>query len=99
MQALLDRLSQVSPIPVMVRVTLENILAPETIDRIFVKHAVSQSQRVLLFSNVVELMLLVVCRVKPSVHAAFLHLKESIGVSAKSCVSYNSPRVIINYID
>lgn len=84
MQALLNRLSQVSPIPVMVRVTLENVLAPEAIDRIFVKHAVSQTQRTLLFSSVVELMLLVVCRVKPSVHSAFLHLKELIGVSAKS---------------
>jgi hypothetical protein len=84
MKSFLDRLVQVSPIPVMVRVTLENVLAPETVDRIFVKHAVAQSQRTLLFSGVVELMLLVVCRLKPSVHAAYTHLKDSLGVSAKS---------------
>lgn len=84
MQALLDRLSHVSPIPVMVRATLESVLSPETVNRIFVEHAVSQSQRMLLFSNVVEVMMLVVCRLKPSVFAAFTHLKESLGVSAKS---------------
>ncbi len=84
MQALLNSLSHVSPIPVMVRATLESVLSPEAVNRIFVEHAVSQSQRVLLFSNVVELMMLVVCRLKPSVFAAFTHLKESLGVSAKS---------------
>ena len=84
MQALLDRLSHVSPIPVMVRATLENVLSPEVVNRIFVEHAVSQSQRVLLFSDVVELMMLVVCRLKPSVFSAFTLLKESLGVSAKS---------------
>ena len=84
MQALLNRLSHVSPIPVMVRATLENVLSPQAVNRIFVEHAVSQSQRVLLFSSVVEVMLLVVCRLKPSVFAAFTHLSESLGVSAKS---------------
>ena len=84
MQAFLNRLIHVSPIPVMVRATLESVLSPEAVNRIFVEHAVSQSQRVLLFSNVVELMMLVVCRLKPSVFAAFTHLKESLGVSAKS---------------
>lgn len=84
MQALLNRLSHVSPIPVMVRATLENALSPEAVNRIFVEHAVSQSQRVLLFSSVVEVMLLVDCRLKPSVFAAFTHLSESLGVSAKS---------------
>lgn len=68
----------------MVRATLESVLSPETVNRIFVEHAVSQSQRVLLFSSVVELMMLVVCRLKPSVFAAFTHLEESLGVSAKS---------------
>jgi len=84
MQAFIDRLSQVSPIPVMVRATLENVLAPETINRIFVEHAVSQSHRVLLFSSVVEIMMLVVCRLRPSVYAAFTLLEGSLGVSAKS---------------
>lgn len=84
MQAFLDRLIKTSPIPTMVRASLENLLSPEFINTIFREHAVIQSERQLLFSSIVELMTLVVCRMKPSVHASFVHLKELFSVSAKS---------------
>jgi hypothetical protein len=96
MQALLNRLSHVSPIPVMVRATLENVLSPEAVNRIFVEHAVSQSQRVLLFSNVVELMMLVVCRLV-TVHGLARRPSQLLGAcerfySADSMGGGRSPR-------
>jgi hypothetical protein len=68
----------------MVRAAMENILAPTFIDGIFRSTATVQSQRQLLFSTIVEVMCLVVCKIKPSVNAAFVHLEDGINVSAKS---------------
>lgn len=84
MQSILDRLVKISPIPAMVRIALENILSPEHLDGIFRSTAAIQTQRQLLFSSIVELMCLVVCRVKPTVNAAYVHLEEFLGVSVKS---------------
>lgn len=84
MQTILDRLVKKSPISAMVRAAMENILAPTFIDDIFRSTATVQSQRQLLFSTIVEVMCLVVCRIKPSVNAAFVHLEDGISVSAKS---------------
>jgi hypothetical protein len=76
MQTILDRLVKKSPISAMVRAAMENILAPAFIDGIFRSTATVQSQRQLLFSTIVEVMCLVVCRIKPSVNAAFVHLED-----------------------
>lgn len=84
MQSILDRLVKVSPVPAMVRIALENILSPEHLDGIFRSTAAIQTQRQLLFSSIVELMCLVVCRIKPSVNAAYVHLEELLEVSVKS---------------
>lgn len=84
MHALFDRLVQKYPAAVMVRGTLENILSREFVDGIFAKHAQRQCERTLLFSTIVELMCLVVCRMTPSVNAAYQLLQDSIGVSVKS---------------
>lgn len=84
MQTILDRLFKISPVPSMVRMALENILAPEFVDGIFRSTAASQTERKLLFSTIVELMLLVVCRIKPSVNKSYSHLKAFIPVSLKS---------------
>ncbi len=84
MQSILDRLVKVSPIPAMVRIALESILSPQHLDGIFRSTAAIQTQRQLLFSSIVELMALVVCRIKPSVNAAYVHLEELLDVSVKS---------------
>ena len=84
MQSILDRLVKTSPVPAMVRVALENVLSPDFIDGIFRSTAAIQTQRQLLFSSIVEVMCLVVCRVKPSVNAAYVHLEKFLGVSVKS---------------
>ena len=84
MQSILDRLVKTSPVPAMVRVALENILSPDFIDGIFRSTAAIQTQRQLLFSSIVEVMCLVVCRVKPTVNAAYVHLEKLLDVSVKS---------------
>jgi len=58
------------PFCVMVRATLERMLATDTIDALFRKQAQRQYQRDLLFSSVVEVMAQVVLQVEPTVLAA-----------------------------
>ncbi len=84
MQLFIERLIKTSPVPVMVRATLENILSPDFINQIFRDNAVIQSERRLLFSSIVELMFIVVCRLKPSLHSGFVYLEKLFTVSAKS---------------
>ncbi len=70
-----------SPVCVMVRATLENVLSTERIDNLFARTAVRQRPSELLFSSVADLMGLVVCRIRPSVHAAYQARAESFRVS------------------
>lgn len=81
---ILERFIEEAPVCVMVRATLENLFAPEALDELFAQQAEQQYERELLFSSVVDLMSLVVCRVHPSVHAAYRRKRESIPVSVKS---------------
>ncbi|MBZ4194093.1 MAG: hypothetical protein LAE24_07285 [Candidatus Contendobacter sp.] len=66
-----ERFIQDSPVAVMVRVLLENLLNADKMDRWFdtVRHA--QYTKEILFSSIVGLMLQVVCKVRPSVHSAY----------------------------
>jgi hypothetical protein len=70
-----------SPVCVMVRATLENVLSPQRVDDLFARTAVRQRASELLFSTVADLMGLVVCRIRPSVHAAYQARAESFQVS------------------
>lgn len=81
---ILERFIDEAPVCVMVRATLQNVFAPDALDELFVQQAEQQYERELLFSSVVDLMSLVVCRVHPSVHAAYRRKRESIPVSVKS---------------
>ncbi|QDU36977.1 Transposase DDE domain protein [Maioricimonas rarisocia] len=80
----LDRFVDEAPVCVMVRACLENILAPQRLDQLFREHSETQYERELTFSSLVELMSLVVCRIEPTVHAAFQRKKESMPVSVKA---------------
>jgi len=66
-----DCFAMQSPVCVMARATMENVLAPERLDGLFARTAVRQRPSELLFSAVADLMGLVVCRIRPSMHAAF----------------------------
>jgi IS4 transposase len=70
-----------SPVTVMVRATMENVLSAERLDELFAQTAVRQRPSDLLFSLIADLMGTVVCRVRPSMHAAFQARSEEIDVS------------------
>lgn len=60
-----------APLGVLARVVLERLFLPERLDLLFRSTAQRQYERELLFSQVAELMLAVVLRTHPSVHAAY----------------------------
>jgi len=68
---LLERVAKNSPVTVMTRALMENVLRPEVLDAIFRRFAEKQRQREVLFSFLVELMLLVACKIRPSIHSAY----------------------------
>jgi hypothetical protein len=79
-----DRFAKQAPVSVMMRATLENVLSPERLDRIFEKHSREQYVNELLFSTVADIMGEVVCRVQPSVNAAYKARSEEIQVTIKA---------------
>jgi len=81
---IMERFVRQSPVCVMSRVLLENFFAPDKLDRVFEAAAQEQYTRELLFSTTVDLMSLVVCRVHPSVHAAYVARKEQIPVTVRA---------------
>jgi len=80
----LERFIRRSAWTVMVRCILENLLRPENLDRMFAEVAERQYTRQILFSSLVELMGLVVCKIRPSMRAAYLSRKEHIDGTLKS---------------
>ncbi|MGZ5944641.1 MAG: IS4/IS5 family transposase, partial [Isosphaeraceae bacterium] len=60
-----ERFTQGDTIPVMTQAVMENALSPRIIDQLFEDVTVRQYTRDLLFSSIVELMSLVVCRIQP----------------------------------
>jgi IS4 transposase len=81
LEAVFGRFSQKSPVTVMTRALMENALAPEALDKLFGEHADRQYERTLLFSSVVDLMGLVVCRVQPAVSSAYRAVEDTLPVS------------------
>jgi hypothetical protein len=73
-----------SPVSVMFRGTLENILSPERMDRLFAKHARQQYDHRLPFSCCVEMLGMVVVQTRPSVNAAYQAQRERVAVSVQS---------------
>jgi IS4 transposase len=66
-----ERFTQGDTIPVMAQAAMENALSPRIIDQLFEDMAQRQYTREILFSSIVELMSLVVCRIQPSINAAY----------------------------
>jgi IS4 transposase len=65
------------------------------LDAVFHAAAVQQYERELLFSTLVNLTSLVVCRITPSVHAAYVRMRDRIPVSVKALydkLSHVEPR-------
>ncbi|MBV8606674.1 MAG: IS4 family transposase, partial [Singulisphaera sp.] len=68
----------------MTQAVMENALSPRIIDQLFEDVAERQFPRNLLFSSIVELMSLVVCRIQPSLHAAYVKNAVPINVSLQA---------------
>mgnify|MGYP003289657864 CR=1 FL=1 len=79
-----ERFAKGSPVCVMARATLERALAPAAVDALFEEVAERQYTRTLVFSTVVDLMGTVVCRIRPSIHAAYQAKAEAIGASLRA---------------
>lgn len=98
-----DRFVRSSPACVMHRAVMENVFAPEELDALFRRAAVTQYQRELLFSTMVNLISLVVCRASKSVHAAYVRKREEVGVSIRAVydklnhVETGTSRALVQY--
>ena len=66
----LERFESHAPVSVMTRVALEHALPAYWVDEVFQANRQRQYPRELLFSSVVELMMLVSLGLRPSLHAA-----------------------------
>ena len=75
---------EASPVSVMFRATLERVLSAEKMDAIFSQAATRQKTGELLFSTCVDLMALVVAKVRKSVHAAYRAQAGRMQVSVRS---------------
>jgi hypothetical protein len=73
-----------SPVTVMMRGTLENVLSTERLDALFAETAQQQRPSDVLFSLLVDLMGSVVSNVRPSIHAAIQARREEIEVSMRA---------------
>lgn len=76
-----ERFSQDSPLSVMAQGIMANALNPQVVDELFEDVAQKQFTNKLLFSTIVDLMSVVVCRIRPSIHAAFQARAETVGAS------------------
>lgn len=82
--AIFERFVESCPACVMYRATLENVFAPAKLDALFRESAIVQYERELMFSTLVDLVGLVVCRASPSVHAAYVRKREQVSVSIRA---------------
>jgi IS4 transposase len=79
------RFSEAAPAAVMVRGLLENVCGSDNIDDIFARSAVRQQvSDKLLFSAVMDLLSLVVCRQRKSLGQAYVRAKDQFEVSLRS---------------
>jgi IS4 transposase len=79
-----EQFARDAPVSVMVRATLENALNPLALDQLFEDTAQRQYTRTLLFSSIVDLMSTVVCRIRPSINAAYKKSASRLGVTRKA---------------
>jgi hypothetical protein len=79
-----ERFANGSPLSVMLRGSLEYALRPELLDQLFATISVRQYTNKLLFSTLVDVTALVVCRIHPSHNAAYQANSAQIGVSLRA---------------
>ena len=76
-----EKFAKAHPVAMMARALMERALEPKSVNALFRKHAKRQYEKDLLFSTMVDVMALVVCRMQPSVNKAYAVMREQIPVS------------------
>lgn len=84
LQDAFNRFAKKTPVSVMVRATIENVLSAERLDAIFDENAEQQYAGDLMFSTVADILGMVVCQIHPTVNAVYVDRKEEIGVTVKA---------------
>jgi len=84
-QPVFERFASGTPLTVMTRALLEHALQPNHLDDLFDRLAERQYTRELLFSTLVEMMMLVACRISKTPRAVFVEHDDWFPVSLK-CV-------------
>ena len=84
LNAVFERFAKRTPITVMTRALLEHALGAEALNSLFQQHAQQQYTNKLLFSTMVDVMALVVCRMQPSVNAAYTQMKKEVGATVSA---------------
>src|ERR687898_487863 len=79
-----ERFAAESPVSVMARAAFEHALPADAVAALSAEHADRQYTRARLFSQLVDLMGLVVCRVQPSLNAAIRKRAADLGVTRKA---------------
>lgn len=81
MPSLIELFRQKTPLPCLLQGLLERCFSAERLDALFEQHAQTQYIREVTFATLCDLMLSVVLKVHPSVHAAYQHRAEPLGVT------------------
>lgn len=81
LSSLFERFVEKSPVSVMMRGLMERVFAPESLNELFQTTARVQYTKELLFSDLVELMVPVVCGLQPSVRASYQDQAEAMPAS------------------
>ncbi len=81
MADIFEKFTKKAPVAVMARAALEFALEPTALDALFALHAERQYKRKLLFSTMLDVAALVVCRVQPSIRAAYQAMRQQVPVS------------------
>jgi len=92
-----------SPACVMYRAAMESVFAPAELNALFRRVAVNQYERELVFSTLVDLTSLVICRIVNSMHAAYARRREEVGVSIRAVydklagIEIGTSRALVQY--
>lgn len=81
MSEIFEKFTKKAPVAVMARASLEFALEPTALDALFAEHAERQYEKKLLFSTMLDVAALVVCRVQPTVRAAYQAMRQQVPVS------------------
>lgn len=81
---MLESFRQKTPMPCLLMGLLARCFSAERLDALFAEHAETQYAREVTFSTVCDLMLGVVLKIHPSVHAAYQKSQEPLGITVSA---------------